>query len=69
MGKHKVLPQTLQTHPIKTTGGDKPWENPNNTIVNTKPMQLAELTDGMMLNKRITELLNTNHPMFKAASD
>jgi hypothetical protein len=31
-------------------------------------MNLAELTDDMMLSTRIKQMLNTNNPMFKAAS-
>jgi len=42
--------------------------NTGNTVLNQiQPMDLATLTDGMMLSNAVSSLVNTNSPLFRAA--
>ena len=54
------------------TGDSGPdWTDPNSTIYtgnNQQTMDLAVLTDEMMLSNKLTEIINMNSPLFKAAS-
>ena len=44
-------------------GGDQ-----NATVVSTTSMDMATLTDEMDLSNKLTEIINTNSPLFKAAT-
>ena len=49
---------------------DNNWSNPQGTVYDssTTKMDMATLTDGMDLSNKLTEIINTNSPLFKAAT-
>jgi hypothetical protein len=46
------------------------WSNPQGTVYDTSTttMDMATLTDEMDLSNKLTEIINTNSPLFKAAT-
>ncbi len=79
--QHRVAPLKKPTvvssgDPSGDKGGDKGgskgkgWNNPQGTIYDTSTtkMELATLTDQMDLSNKLTEIINTNSPLFKAAT-
>ena len=53
-----------------TTDEDNNWSNPQGTVYDssTTKMDMATLTDEMDLSNKLTEIINTNSPLFKAAT-
>ena len=49
---------------------DNNWSNPQGTVYDssTTTMDMATLTDEMDLSNKLTEIINTNSPLFKAAT-
>jgi len=75
--QHRIAPlkatttnTTITTGDNETETGDNNWTNPQGTVYtgNTTPMQMATLTDEMDLSNKLTEIINTNSPLFKAAT-
>ena len=59
-----------KTYPVKNIPPVRTGSDPNGSIYipeGIQPMQLAELTDDMMLSDRLREIINKNSPLFKAA--
>jgi hypothetical protein len=52
------------------TDEDNNWSNPQGTVydASTTTMEMATLTDEMDLSNKLTEIINTNSPLFKAAT-
>ena len=75
---HRIAPlkstmtntNTITNTDTNTTDENNNWSNPQGTVYDTSTtkMDLATLTDEMDLSNKLTEIINTNSPLFKAAT-